>query len=73
VPVPTLSIAQDSPQNLLSLPTEFGQSYQMQTSSELNDIRLDEGLPFSGNGETRVYPTAVVLPSLCYRVVRTLE
>lgn len=34
---------------------------------------LDEGISFSGNGETQTYPTAVVLPSQFYRVARTLE
>lgn len=69
---PTLTINASPPRNLISLPTEFGQSYQMQTSTDLN-AWLDEGLPFTGNGAVRTYPTTVVLPSQNYRIIRRPE
>ncbi|MGJ8726195.1 MAG: DUF7452 domain-containing protein [Roseibacillus sp.] len=72
VPVPTLTINPEPPRNLISIPTEFGQSYQMQAAEDL-ETWLDEGIAFPGDGTTQIYPTAAVLPSQNYRIVRTPE
>lgn len=72
VPVPALNIESVPPRNLLSMPTEFGQSYQLETSLDMKTW-LAEGLPFAGNGKVRQYPTTVVLPQNHYRLTRSPE
>ncbi len=56
-------------QVMVNLGTEFGYTYQLQTSPTFG-LWQDEGLPFEGNGETIHYPTTVVLSNNNYRVER---